>query len=126
MDCGEEKAQTSPRAGSPVVNGSGGATNDRRELLGWTMYDWANSAFSTTVITVLLGPYLTALAQAAVGDNGPVLALGPLGTVTAKSLFPYCISLSVFLQVLLLPMLGPSPATRRSRSRSWPSPVMRE
>jgi UMF1 family MFS transporter len=106
MDCGEEKAETSPRAGSPVVNGSGGATNDRRELLGWMMYDWASSAFSTTVITVLLGPYLTALAQAAVGDNGPVLGLGPLGTVTAKSLFPYCISLSVFLQVLVLPMLG--------------------
>ena len=30
--------------------------NDRREIFGWTMYDWANSAFSTTVVTVLLGP----------------------------------------------------------------------
>src|SRR5262245_22704623 len=80
--------------------------NDRREIFGWMMYDWANSAFSTTVITVLLGPFLTALAQADVGENGPVLALGPLGSVTAKSLFPYCISLSVVLQILLLPMLG--------------------
>ena len=70
------------------------------------MYDWANSAFQTTVITVLLGPYLTALAQHAVGENGTVLALGPLGVVTAKSLFPYCVSLSVFLQVFLLPVLG--------------------
>ena len=82
------------------------AINDRREITGWVMYDWANSGFQTTVITVLLGPYLTALAQGAVGENGIVLSLGPLGVVTAKSLFPYCVSLSVFLQVFLLPVLG--------------------
>ena len=80
--------------------------NDRREIAGWVMYDWANSAFQTTVVTVLFGPYLTALAQQAVGENGTVLSLGPLGAVTAKSLFPYCVSLSVFLQVFLLPVLG--------------------
>jgi MFS transporter, UMF1 family len=81
-------------------------TNDRREIFGWIMYDWANSAFSTTVIAALFGPYLTALAQTAVGDNGVVMSLGPLGDVTAKSLFPYVTSLSVFLQVFLLPILG--------------------
>jgi MFS transporter, UMF1 family len=80
--------------------------NDRREIFGWMMYDWANSAFQTTVVTVLAGPYLTALAQNAVGDNGVVLRIGPIVTVTAKSLFPYCIALSVFLQVFLLPVLG--------------------
>ncbi len=80
--------------------------NDPREIRGWMLYDWANSAFVTTVVTVLAGPYLTALAQADVSENGVVLALGPL-VVTAKSLFPYCISASVLLQVLLLPMLGP-------------------
>src|SRR5689334_15782656 len=80
--------------------------NDRREIFGWTMYDWANSAFSTTVVAALLGPYLTVLAQNAVGDNGVVLGLGLFGDVTAKSLFPYATSLSVFLQVFLLPVLG--------------------
>ena len=80
--------------------------NDRREIFGWMMYDWANSAFSTTVAGALLAPYLTALAQAAVGENGVVLDLGPLGAVTAKSFFPICISVSVFLQVFLLPILG--------------------
>src|SRR5438132_392450 len=79
--------------------------NDRREIFGWAMYDWANSGFQTTVVTVLSGPYLTALAQHDVGENGVVLTLGPL-VVTAKSLFPYCISLSVLLQVFLLPLLG--------------------
>jgi UMF1 family MFS transporter len=80
--------------------------NDRREITGWLVYDWANSAFSTTVITVLAGPYLTDLAQREVGRNGVVVTLGPLGSVTALSLFPYCISASVFLQVLLLPVVG--------------------
>ena len=80
--------------------------NDRREVFGWMMYDWANSAFTTTVVTALLGPYLTALAQSAVGENGIVLALGPLGAITAKSFFSVCVSISVFLQVFLLPILG--------------------
>ncbi len=79
---------------------------DRREVVGWLMYDWANSAFQTTVVTVLIGPYLTDLAQRDVGRNGIVANLGPFGSITATSLFPYCISTSVFLQVLLLPLLG--------------------
>ena len=58
-----------------------------------------------TVVTVLSGPYLTALAQQDVGENGVIFDLGPF-PVTAKSLFPYCIGLSVFLQVFLLPVLG--------------------
>ena len=37
--------------------------NDKREIRGWAMYDWANSAFSTTVVTALLGPYVLALAE---------------------------------------------------------------
>ena len=39
--------------------------NDKREIFGWAMYDWANSAFSTTVVTAFLGPYLTAITKAA-------------------------------------------------------------
>jgi len=79
--------------------------NDRREIFGWKMYDWANSAFSTTVAGALLSPYLTRLAQNAVGTNGVVLDLG-IGAITAKSLAPICISISVGAQVFLLPVLG--------------------
>lgn len=77
-----------------------------REVRGWALYDWAISAFSTTVVTVLLGPYLTGLAQAAVGERGTVLPLGPLGRITAESFYPLCVSASVLLQVLTLPLLG--------------------
>jgi UMF1 family MFS transporter len=82
------------------------AANDRREIFGWMMYDWANSAFSTTVAGARLAPYITSLAQTAVGENGIVFSMGPFGSITAKSFFPICISVSVFLQVFLLPMLG--------------------
>src|SRR5690349_23692719 len=80
--------------------------NDKRELFGWKVYDWANSAFYTTVVGALFGPYLTRLAQAAVGENGVVLGLGPFGEVTAKSLPTLCVSISVGAQVFLLPILG--------------------
>ncbi len=82
------------------------AKNDKREIFGWKMYDWANSAFYTTVVGALFSPYITRLAQAAVGENGTVLDLGPLGSVTAKSLPTLCVSISVGLQVFLLPILG--------------------
>ncbi len=98
---------TTPAARAiPAPDRHGAPINDPREIFGWTMYDWAASTFSTTVAGVLLGPYLTALAQNAVGDNGTVLSLGPLGSVTAKSLWPFCASASVLLQVALLPPLG--------------------
>ena len=80
--------------------------NDRREIFGWIMYDWANSAFFTTVVGALFGDYLTYLAQRAVGENGAVLSFGPLGAVTAKSLSTFAVSTSVFLQIFILPTLG--------------------
>lgn len=76
----------------------------RREQIGWYFYDWANSAFSTTVITVFLGPYLTAVAQNAADATGFVYPLGI--PVLADSFFPYMVSLSVVLQVFFLPVLG--------------------
>ena len=82
------------------------AKNDKREIFGWKMYDWANSAFYTTVVGALFSPYITRLAQNAVGENGVVLDLGPLGAVTAKSLPTLCVSISVGAQVFLLPILG--------------------
>src|SRR5512141_1864231 len=78
--------------------------NDKRETRGWMLYDWANSAFSTTVITVFLGPYLTGLIEAQVGDKGTFTLLGI--PIAAESFFTYCVSISVLLQVFFLPFLG--------------------
>lgn len=81
----------------------------RRERVGWYFYDWANSAFSTTVISVFLGPYLTSIAENAAGcvDECGGRLVHPLGIPVAPgSLFAYCVSLSVVLQVLVLPVTG--------------------
>ena len=80
--------------------------NSPREVFGWKMYDWANSAFYTTVVGALYGPYLTELTQRTVGENGVVVSFGPIGAITAKSFFPTCVSVAVFLQIFLLPTLG--------------------
>ena len=83
----------------------------RRERTGWYFYDWANSAFSTTVITVFLGPFLTSVTELAAGcELGADECDGrvhPLGiTVAAGSYFPYLVSLSVLLTVFVLPVMG--------------------
>ena len=80
--------------------------NDRREIFGWAMYDWANSAFSTTVGTVFLGPYIASLAAEAAKafPDGNARFMGI--PVAPDSFLPYCISFSVGLQVLFLPILG--------------------
>jgi UMF1 family MFS transporter len=85
--------------------------SNRSERTGWYFYDWAMSAFSTTVITVFLGPFLTSVTEQAAG-----CALGaeqcdarvhPLGiSVAAGSYFPYLVSLSVLLTVFVLPVMG--------------------
>lgn len=80
--------------------------NNPREIFGWKIYDWASSAFSTTIAGALYGPYLTEITQKAVGENGVVFNLGPIGAITAKSFFPTCISVAVFLQIFVLPILG--------------------
>lgn len=76
----------------------------RREQRAWYFYDWANSAFSATVVTVFLGPYLTDLSKQAADAAGYVHPFGL--RVEAGSYYPYLISLSVLMQVLFLPILG--------------------
>lgn len=76
----------------------------RREQRGWYFYDWANSAFMTTVVTLFFGPYLTSLAKAAAGEDGFVRPAGiPLAY---QAVWPYLVSLSVLSQVLALPLVG--------------------
>lgn len=80
--------------------------DDRREIFGWAMYDWANSAFSTTIGTVFLGPFVAGLARTAAEAAG-TSTVSFLGIpVAPDSFLPYCISFSVGMQVLFLPILG--------------------
>lgn len=87
---------------SPAAAADPGAR--RREQHGWYLYDWANSAFPTTVISVFLGPYLTGVARAAAAPGDFVHPFGI--AVRAESYFPFVVSASVLVQVLLLPVVG--------------------
>lgn len=89
---------------APAQSVGAPAPGNRREQLGWYFYDWANSAFSTTVATVFLGPYVASLAGAVAGPDGMARFLGI--PIAPDSFLPYCISISVGLQVLFLPILG--------------------
>ncbi|MEH0928914.1 MFS transporter [Micromonospora sp. CPCC 205558] len=96
---------------TPTANDTPPSASTRRERRGWYIYDWANSAFQTTVITVFLGPFLTTVAEVAAGcELGADSCDGfvyPLGIkVAAGSYYPYLISLSVFLTVFVLPVIG--------------------
>jgi len=75
-----------------------------REQRAWYMYDFANSAFASTVVTLFLGPYLTSLAKSAADASGFIYPLGI--QVDARSYWSYLISLSVLSQVFCLPLLG--------------------
>src|SRR5271156_5063370 len=76
----------------------------KREQRGWYMYDWANSTFASTVVTLFLGPYLTALAKAAAGPDGYVHPFGI--AIEPRSYWSFVVTVSVILQVLFLPMVG--------------------
>lgn len=98
-----------PGAGDARTAAFTGST--RRERTGWYAYDWANSAFQSTVITVFLGPFLTAVAKraggCALGVDGCRATVHPWGlSIPAGSYYPYLVSLSVLLTVVVLPVMG--------------------
>jgi UMF1 family MFS transporter len=84
------------------------ATTDAPDLkrvqLGWYLNDWANAAFSATVLTVFLGPYLTTVAKNAADAHGDVHPLGL--PVRAGSFFPYTVSASVLISVVVMLLAG--------------------
>ncbi|MDO7866815.1 MFS transporter [Nocardioides jiangxiensis] len=75
-----------------------------REQRAWYFYDWANSAFATTVLGALFAPYLIAVAEDAVGEHG---RLHLLGLAIAPGALPsYTITVSTLLGAVLYPLVG--------------------
>ncbi|MDA5280674.1 MFS transporter [Streptomyces sp. NPDC054904] len=102
-------SRTDPGAGD-----GGAAAARKREQHGWYVYDFACSVYSTSVLTVFLGPYLTAVAKAAADAEGYVHPLGV--PVRAGSFFAYSVSASVILAVLIMPLVGAA-ADRSGRKK---------
>jgi len=80
-----------------------GMTNRKRAIIGWCMYDWANSAFATSILAGILPVYFASL----VPGEGLAIKWGPLSfTTTASGLWAYGISFSLLLTAVAAPILG--------------------
>ena len=95
--------------------------NRAREQRAWYWYDWANSAYVTTVAAVLFAPYLTSVAERAagcpVGADAPACTtnLSVLGiSVAPGSLVFYLVTAATIISALVLPVVGAA-ADRSSR-----------
>jgi UMF1 family MFS transporter len=83
-----------------------------REQKAWAWYDWANSAFYTTVLTVLFGPFMITVAGRAAGcgsdlDETCRETVNVLGVqLAAGSLPSYLTSFATIASAFLLPVVG--------------------
>ncbi|MFI7589092.1 MFS transporter [Spongisporangium articulatum] len=95
---------------------------DVRERRAWYVYDWANSAYVTTVATVLFLPYLTVVAKRAAcpgrdTDLACPVDLHVLGIpVSPGSVALYAITAATLISAVFLPVVGAF-ADRSDRKR---------
>ncbi|RMD48383.1 MAG: MFS transporter, partial [Candidatus Thermofonsia bacterium] len=67
----------------------------KRRIRAWAMYDWANSAFATTILAAVLPAYYSSVA----GATLPSAAV-------ATQYWSITLSISVFIVAILSPILG--------------------
>ena len=67
----------------------------RKIINSWAMYDWANSAFMTTVVSGMFGPFYRSMAMSTGLDKG-----------TASAYFAYTTAIALLSVALLAPVLG--------------------
>jgi UMF1 family MFS transporter len=78
----------------------------QRRVWAWTMYDWANSAFATTILAAVLPIYFSQVA----GATLPSAAV-------ATSYWSYGLSISLLIVALLSPVLGTISDVMRGKKR---------
>ncbi|MGF1666156.1 MAG: MFS transporter [Acidimicrobiia bacterium] len=74
--------------------------NDKKSIFGWAMYDWANSAYTTTTLAVLLPAIF---ADVIVGEGGYRIFAT---TLDAESLFSFLVAGTAIIAFILSPPLG--------------------
>jgi MFS transporter, UMF1 family len=90
----------------------------RREVVSWAMYDWANSAYSTILITVLMSYVLSIFPKADDNDASfPVVHIGSM-PIEGAVVYAWGIGLSMFAAGLLSPITG-AMADARANKRLW-------
>jgi UMF1 family MFS transporter len=96
--------------------------NRLRQQKAWNWYDWANSGFYTSVLSVLFAPYLITVAGRAAGcadaDETCSRTVGVLGLqLAAGSLPSYLISFATIASAFVLPIVGAF--VDRSDRKKW-------
>ena len=75
----------------------------KQSWFGWCMYDWANSAFATVILSAVLPVYFVSL----VPDEGARISfLGFSRTFRASALWGYAVSCSMLIVAVSSPYLG--------------------
>ncbi|MCX8117251.1 MAG: MFS transporter [Desulfobacterota bacterium] len=84
----------------------------KREIFGWAMYDFGNSAFATTILSVIFNHYFATVVAG--GEKGVDL----LGfRLHGASFFTFSVSLSMLISAILAPFLGAVADTSASKKR---------
>lgn len=78
----------------------------KRRIRAWAMYDWANSAFATTILAAVLPIYYSQVAGATLPS-----------AATATSYWSLGLSLSLILSAILAPILGTVSDVMRGKKR---------
>lgn len=78
----------------------------RQRIRAWTMYDWANSAFATTILAAVLPVYYSQVAGATLPSEVAATAMWSMG-----------LSISLFIVALLSPILGTISDVVRGKKR---------
>lgn len=93
---------TATQAISPTL----GEKEYKRRIRAWTMYDWANSAFATTILAAVLPIYYSQVA----GETLP-------NSATATAYWSRGLSISLFVVALISPILGTVSDVMRGKKR---------
>ncbi|MFC1818322.1 MFS transporter [Thermodesulfobacteriota bacterium] len=75
----------------------------KQSWFGWCMYDWANSAFATVILSAVLPVYFVALVPE---EGARISFLGFSRTFRATALWGYAVSSSMLIVALTSPYLG--------------------
>src|SRR3990172_3169992 len=73
----------------------------KREIFGWAMYDFANSAFATTILAVIFNQYFATVVAG--GETG-IRIFG--WRLHGPSFFTFAVSVSMAISAVLSPFLG--------------------
>ena len=78
------------------------SAQQRRVIRGWCMYDWANSAFSTSGTAAIFPVYFVLIFKAATGDNTDLFGF----SMTGSSIWSLGVALSTAIVAVSSPVLG--------------------